>query len=76
MNIQRSPFAGLFHIVEYRRKDGGHGWIPMAAFDGIGVAERYVEKCSSGNSENWPWEYRLIELERPDRFGSEPTLKS
>ena len=75
MSDHRSPFAGLCHIIEYRRKDLGHGWIPMAAFDVIGVAERYFKKCSSDDSGDWPWEYRLIELAHPDHFHGEPVAQ-
>lgn len=47
----------LPYVVQYRRKDCAI-WADMAAFDVMGVAERYRDKCASGNP---PWEYQVIE---------------
>lgn len=51
---EQEPMA-LPYIVEYARKDGGHGWKPMAAFDLETVAERYAADCA-----NETWEYRVV----------------
>ena len=53
---------GLKGIVQYRRKDGCHGWIPMAAYDTEHMAQRYAFKCGLGNSASWPWAYRAVDL--------------
>jgi hypothetical protein len=47
----------LPYVVEYRRIDTGITWIPMAAFDVEGVAEKYAADCGRGNTH---WEYRAI----------------
>lgn len=54
---------GLHAVVQYRRKDGGHGWITMAAFDTAGPAESYYEQ--QRKSDTSPWEYRWFEIVRP-----------
>ena len=45
-------FNGLTAMVQYRRKDSGHGWKTLAAFDSQGQAEIYVNRCSSKTR---PW---------------------
>jgi len=54
---------GFLGLVQYRQKVGGGDWKNMAAFDVNGAAESYFQKQDT--SENWPWEYRLIDLEEP-----------
>jgi hypothetical protein len=51
------PAEVLPYVVEYRRIDTGITWIPMAAFDVEGVAEKYAADCGRGNTH---WEYRAI----------------
>lgn len=62
--LARDPcfFDGLVAVVQYRRKDGVTWWA-MAAFDSKDVADKYAAKCSD-NDDDWPWEYRVVELER------------
>jgi hypothetical protein len=52
-------FVGLKAIVQYRYKSGGHGWIPMAAFDIVDIAHEYAKKCSELVR---PWIYRVAEI--------------
>ena len=54
-------FEGLKYLIQYRRTDGLR-WHNMAAFDVIGAAERYFENNTKG-SEEWPWEYQMVDLE-------------
>ncbi len=56
-------FDGLTHIVEYARKDGGHGWLRMAAFDSEAVAERYA--ANQDQRVTWPWRYRVVAATPP-----------
>jgi len=56
--LAQSRQAALPYVVEYRRKDQAHQWIPMAAFDQQTVAEKYAAPPQSGD---WPWEYRVAE---------------
>jgi hypothetical protein len=57
----RETLSGLKAAVQYRRKDGGHDWVTMAAFDGRGVAEFYFSGLA--RHEGWPWEYQVIDLD-------------
>jgi hypothetical protein len=59
-SMENGLLDGLKAIVQYRRKEYGHSWITMAAFDNETVAEDYVERCEEGNP---PWEYRRLLIE-------------
>lgn len=56
-----ADLQNLTAVVQYRRKDGGHPWVTMAAFDVAGAAEKYCDQQSKLDS--CPWEYRWLELE-------------
>ena len=58
-----SELDGLRYVVQYRKKADGIKWLPMAAFDVVGAAESYYEK--QRGEDDWPWEYRLIEINPP-----------
>jgi hypothetical protein len=51
----REMYQALPHVVEYRQIDNGP-WMPMAAFDHGGPAQRYAEACGVSNKH---WEYRV-----------------
>lgn len=53
-----SPFKGLNALVQYRQKENGIVWHNMAAFDSMGIAERYRDKQGASA----PWEYRAVDL--------------
>jgi hypothetical protein len=52
-----TPFYGLEFAVQYRRKDFGHGWRAMAAFDVESIAREYKRDCEGAQR---PWEYRVV----------------
>lgn len=54
-------FSGLKFVIQYRRRDFGHGWKTMAAFDLEGPAEKYFDE--QRYDEDWPWVYRLLDIE-------------
>lgn len=58
-----TTFAGLKFLIQYRDKENGIHWHNMAAYDVVLAAERYFEKLKLSESENLPWEYRLVDLE-------------
>ena len=55
---------GLKAVVQFRRKDGGHPWQTMAAFDLKTVAESYCKRLSDGDR---PWEYQVVDLITADQ---------
>lgn len=55
-------FEGLKFVIQYRRRDFGHGWKNMAAFDVEGPATKYLTDLSKDN-DGCPWVYRMLELE-------------
>ncbi len=60
--VESGLLANLRGFVQYRRKDGGHGWITMVAFDTEHIAQRHAFKTNLGNSPQWPWDYRAVDL--------------
>lgn len=52
-------FDGLKAVVQYRRKDWLHGWIPMLAFDIVDLAHKEAQNCSENVR---PWIYRVAEI--------------
>ena len=51
----------LKFVIQYRsRRPLGHGWKNMAAFDVAGPAEKYFDE--QRYNDDWPWEYRLVDL--------------
>ena len=50
--------SALPFVVEYRRRDFGHLWIPMAAFDTERPAEAYLKQQRT--DDRWPWVYRAV----------------
>lgn len=65
--------VALPFVVKYRRKDDGVLWIPMAAFDREGPAERYCASCAAESS---PWEYCVVEVTHPVPDGPADSLAS
>jgi hypothetical protein len=60
--VAENSHGGLPYLIQYRRKDGIK-WTNMAAFDVQGAAETYYEKQRNDPKDDWPWEYRLIEVQ-------------
>lgn len=53
------PTDSLVAAVQFRRCDCGIEWRTMAAFDQLGIAERYRDQCSR---DHHAWEYRVVPL--------------
>lgn len=55
--------SDLTAIVRYRRADWSHGWITMAAFDQMSIAESYAKECTGDGTR--PWVYEALEIGEP-----------